>query len=255
MRTAAPTPTNPVQNASLHARMVTFLGGVRDQAGRRGFVPLASRTVVAVDLVAGRELWRKERIGRPIAATDQLVVTCGREGADFKVRVFGAADGRDVATLDAPGIPAWAVESAAADGAFQVTVTADGNRLHLVWHVRQQYRGGAPPRPDIAAQARRQAAGAWQLNLDTLSLRATDAVDETAMERDAADAHAAPADVSSDASVVALARVGDCLFALTTVRRDSATVIMLEARGTAGGVLWQVDLGESGVGPPRALRK
>ena len=235
--------------------MVTFLGGVRDEAGRRGYVPLAGRTVVAVDIDAGRVLWRKDGIGRPIAATDQLLITCDRDGSAFRLRLFGAGDGRDVAALDAPGIPAWAAGSGAADDAVQVTAATDGNRIRFTWQVRQLYRGGAPPRPDIAAQSRRQAAGVWQLNLDTLSLRESDAVVEAPTPRAATDADEAPAEVSDDPGVVALARVGERRFALKTVRRGSTTVITLEARGADGGVLWEVDLGESGMGPPRALRK
>lgn len=91
--------------------MVGFLGGVRDQAGRRAFVPVAGRLVVAVDLSGGTVLWRKERIGRLVAATEHRLVTLDREGPACRLRLFGAADGSDVAVLDAPGIPAWTAQA------------------------------------------------------------------------------------------------------------------------------------------------
>jgi hypothetical protein len=235
--------------------MVPFVGGVRDQTGRRAFVPLAGRMVVAVDLAAGTVLWRKERIGRPIAATERRLVTFDRDGPAFRLRLFDAADGREIAALDAPGIPAWAGEAGSGEDVVQVIATPADDEIHLAWQVRGQYRGGAPPRPDIAVQARRQASGTWRLDLESLSLREAAAVEDAASASDAADAGDRASDVSTDPNVVAIARVGDRLFALKTVRRESVTVITLEARGAADGVLWEVVLGETGAGPPRALRK
>ena len=234
--------------------METFVGGVRDQAGRRAFIPVAGRSVAAVDLAAGTLLWRKDRIGRPIAATERVLVTFDRDGPAFRLRLFGAADGGEVATLDAPGIPAWAADAGSGDDAVQVIATPDGGGIHLAWRVRGRYRGGAPPPSEIAAQAHRQGSGAWRLDLQTLSVRETDPADSPTPGKAAVDEIAAIPEVSTDPNVVALARVSDRLFAVKAVRRGAVTVITLEARGADGRVVWEVALGESDAGP-RAIRK
>jgi hypothetical protein len=236
--------------------MVPFLGGVRDLAGHCAFVPVAGPRIVAVDLLAGAVLWRRERIGRPVAATESRMVTLDCDGSAFRLRFFGARDGHELAALGAPGLPAWAADTAAGgQGGIDVTASPEDDGIHLAWRVRRQYRGGAPPRPDIAAGARQDAAGAWHVTIDPPGVQDVSAGQSADARSDGSEEAAALPEPSADPTVVALARAGGCVFALKAEQRGGATVIALEGQGEGGAVLWTVVLAESGGGPPRALRR
>src|SRR5471032_3340307 len=70
------------------AAMVSgFVGGVRDAQGLRGYVEVPAGEVVAIDLARGVALWRREKIGRPVAATARRLMTLDRAGERLVLRL------------------------------------------------------------------------------------------------------------------------------------------------------------------------
>jgi hypothetical protein len=130
---------------------VYFPRGAADPAGRTGYLAVDSG-IVAVDLSAGRELWRSDRAQRPLLVAGERPVAA---------RV--AEDPR-VVLLDERGEPALTsdpVPFPAAD-AVKLTSRLEDGRLVLEWE-GGGYAGGAPPPPEI----REQAGGAAAVDLES----------------------------------------------------------------------------------------
>ena len=225
----------------------SFVGGVRDAQGLRGYVEVNPGEVLAVDLVSGAVLWRRERIGRPVAATVQRLIALDREGDRYVLRLVDAASGVDAGRIDDFGMPDWAAKTGLTPDAVEVEASEVPGGIRLDWNLRQLYRGGAPPPEHIATEAREAVRGA--AIVDPNAARATPA------------ALAPPgppkpspfaAEATPDPSVFALDRVGDRVFAL----KAQGASLVLEARDArTGGVVWQAPLAERRASRPTPLRK
>ena len=231
--------------------MLTFVGGVRDTNGARGFIPIAPRAVVAVDLATGTRLWQRERIGRPIAATSNRLVTLGAAGDSFVLNLFDALTGEDRGRANASGMPDWAEVGTDPD-VVQVDAADTPDGVRLDWRIRHVYRGGAPPSAEVREAVPREAAGRLLLNIETGEATATEAAAEDARE-------AGPRDVLREAlgpGVVAADRVDDRVFALKAVPRGQTLIVVLEAHDArSGALLWEVPLAEQAPSRPAPLRK
>jgi hypothetical protein len=209
-----------------------FVAGVRDSQAERGFVEVPAGEVVAIDLGKGTVLWRRERIGRPIAATRQRLLTLDRAGDRLVLRLFDVVSGADAGTIDDLGMPAWAGRTDLAPDAVQVETAEVPDGVRLQWTVRHPYRGGAPPPPHIEAEAQREAHGA--VIVDPTTLRVTPTAPTPAAAQDITRAR----EGSTDPTVLASERVGDTVFAL----KASGPGITLQARDGRGTVLWELPL-------------
>jgi hypothetical protein len=235
--------------------MVTFVGGIRDAAGVHGFIPVGPDAVVAVDITRGVVLWRRDGIGRPIAATATRLVTLTREGEKFLLRILAAADGRDIGTAQDPGMPRWAARIDTSSDAVVVDAVETDEGIHIEWRMRRPYRGGAPPPRHVADQVNDEMRG--ELVLDPETARTSAA--PSALARNAAFATQAAAGephVSPDPGVVALDRIGDRMFALKVRSVDRKSVVTLEARNAQdGSTVWEATLVEHASEGPAPLRK
>ena len=231
--------------------VLTFVGGVRDAGNARGFVPVGPNAVVAVDLAAGAMLWRREQIGRPIAATSSRLITLVATGDSFVLKLFDTVTGEDRGQMQAAGMPDWADAGVDAD-VVQMDAADGSDGVHLDWRVRRPYRGGAPPSTETRAASQNEAAGHLLLNVDTGEAQAI--AGGTARVREAP-----PPPVSHEGlgpGVVAADRVEDRVFALKAVTQGQIVAVVLEAHDAASGALrWKLTLAEQAPSRPTPLRK
>lgn len=226
--------------------VMSFVGGVRDAQGRRGYVEVQGE-VVAVDLATGAMLWRRLGVGRPIAATAERLITLYRTGEGFILRLLDATTGADVARSEKLGMPDWAAEIGLAADAVQVEASEAVDGIRIQWRMRQPYRGGAAPPPEIAAKAREEATGGVIVDPNTAGLKPAVPESPTVPRRAAVSRPA-----SADSSVFALDREGDRVFALEA--KDSG--VTLEARDARdNSVLWRLPLAAQRASHPPPLRK
>ena len=219
-----------------------FVGGVRDSESQRGYVVVVPGDVVAIDLAKGVSLWRRERIGRPIAATAQYLMTLDRAGERFVLRLFHGASGADAGRIENLGMPDWAGKIGLAPDAVQVEAREVPGGIRLQWTLRQLYRGGAPPPPHVSSKAQEEVTGAAIIDPNTFLITPTTAAPPM-VPSTTTFVH----DASSDRNLFALDRVEDTVFAL----KAKGTGIALEARDARNGiVLWELLLTEQGVGRP-----
>jgi hypothetical protein len=223
-----------------------FVGGVRDSQGQRGYVEVAPGEVVAIDLAKGVALWRRERIGRPIAATAQRLMTLDWAGERVVLRLFDAASGADAGRIDNLGMPDWAAKTGLAPDALQVEASEVPGGVRLQWNLRQLYRGGAPPPPHITSRAQEEVTGAAIVDPNTSRITPATPAPPVAPRTTAS-----VRDASPDPNVFALDRVGATVFAL----KAKGAGVVLEARDARHGTaLWELPLVEQRAGRPTPQR-
>jgi hypothetical protein len=191
-------------------------------------------------------LWRREQIGRPIAATEQHVVTIDPSGPRVVLRLIDAGSGIDRGTIENFGMPDWVGKTGLAPDAVQIEAAEDTDGIRLQWRLRQPYRGGAPPPPDIARAAQREVTGAVVID-PTASQFHPATPRASTLPMSGADAPT----VSSDPTVYALDRVGDVDFAL----KAKGAGLSLEARDGDGTLRWELPLAELPQSRPMPQRK
>ena len=128
---------------------VYFPRGAADPAGRIGYLAV-DNGIMAVDLSAGRELWRSEHAQRPL-------LVAGERLAAARVR----SDPR-VVLLDPRGEPVMASKPVAMAEAARFRARLEDRRLVVEWE-GGGYAGGAPPPPEI----RERAAAAVAVDLES----------------------------------------------------------------------------------------
>ena len=225
----------------------SFLGGARDAEGRRGYVPIAQSEVVAVDLANGQVLWRRPRIGRPVAATLQRLITLDRARDRVVLRLIDASSGEEAAQIENFGMPDWVATSDLAPDLVQVDAAAVPDGIRLDWTLHRRYRGGAPPPKNPTAAAQEAVVGA--AIIDPIAARAVPAEPATPATPATAEPTYEP---STDPTVVALARVSETIFAL----KAQGSGVTLEARDARNGaVLWEAALSSQRADGPAPLRK
>jgi hypothetical protein len=231
--------------------MVNFLGGVRDQAGTRGFLSIGANSVVAVNLETGEVLWRRGRIGRPLAATAAGLLTLDVIGQTPVLRVIDGATGVDAASVGDLGMPEVTSDMLTAPDAIHLRVSEVPEGIILAWSIRRAYRGGAPPPREIAAEARREEAGA--VLLDLVSRTARPVATPPAALANRADVASL---TSSSPDTIALSPVGDRLYALKMDAIKGMSRITLEATNrTNGSTLWRTVLDQHDPERPGPIRK
>lgn len=238
--------------------MNSFFGGVRDPLARRGFIPLAPATVVAVDLATGDVLWRQSRIGRPVAATALQLVTLASRGDAFVLRLFDAETGRDMGMVEPTPWPHWADEGRRMD-AMEVTASEATDGVRLRWQIRYGYSGGAAPSAAVLAEAEREASGELLVNLETGQYSATPpaAAPQPPPTIDAPSVASVEPSVRAGEQTRELAReqIGSRVFTLGVEVRGASRVVVLGFHDAASGASWDTPIGEVGPARPGPLRK
>jgi hypothetical protein len=221
-----------------------FAGGVRDPDCRRGFVAVSAGSVVAVDLADGKVVWRRDRIGRPVAATGDRLVTLDREGRSFALRLLDAATGADAGAVKGFGMPDWADAAGLDADAVDLEATETPTGIRISWRVRRPYRGGAPPPARLAAQTQEKDRG--EVILDPRSGEVTSAASSVAEPMEAAPRTGVAARSSTDPDIVALEPVGSRTFSLKVDRSPGQPRgVTLEAHDTqSGSKLWETPLAQ-----------
>lgn len=237
-------------------RLNGFLGnGARDTKGLRAFLQVGQE-VAAVDLSSGALLWRRGKIGRPVAASPSRLVTLDRDGRLFVLRMFDAVTGADSGRVSDLGMPDLAIETGMARDAVRMEAFEHPEGVELVWQVRSPYRGGAAPPARIAARAA-NGLSTGVLLLDVAKGRAEKSAEMAISESVSGEApdlgpFAAPA-----AGVLAYDRIGDRLYVMKAPTDPGRPlVVTLEARDARdGSTVWETSLGELERERPMPLRK
>jgi hypothetical protein len=232
----------------------SFAGGVRDLEGARGYIAVGPE-IAAVDLGTGAVLWRRQRLGRPVAATASRLVTLDCHGPDYVVRLFDATTGADTGRVANLGMPAWAAEAGTEADAVDIRAAPTATGIELAWRVRRPYRGGAPPPHHVSVEAQRESTGAIVLDPATGEVSTVSTALSSAPQPSSPTLDLGPfAKPSPD--VIAFDRVGDRVFALKAQPRSNrSTRIALEARDAHdGSSLWGTSLGEIPVAKPSPQR-
>ena len=135
---------------------VYFPRGAADPAGRIGYLAVESG-VLAVDLSAGRELWRSDHAQRPLLVAGERLAAA-RLGDDPRV-VLLDDHGRPALTSDPVPLPGTQ--------AVKLRARLEDDRLTLEWVARGRYAGGAPPPPEIREREAGGAVGAAAIDLES----------------------------------------------------------------------------------------
>ena len=224
--------------------VMSFVGGVRDAIGRRGYVEVGSGEIAAVDLSRGTTLWRRAGVGRPIAATPDRLLTLDVVGNGFVIRFLDAQSGADAGQAEVAGMPDWAETTGLAPDAVQVTAAEMPEGVELRWRIRQPYRGGAPPPRSISAQAENVMTGS--LVVDPKASRVVSAAGPGS-DHDAESRQQSPAP-----NVPAAGTADDRTFTLDSTGSE----LVLEARaGPDNQLLWRLPLATQRASRPPPLRK
>jgi hypothetical protein len=237
--------------------VLSFAGGIRDAEGQHGYLEVAPGDVVAVDLASGSLLWRRDRIGRPIAASAKRLITLDRDGTEFVLRLIDAANGADAGRIRNFGMPDWAAQAGSGADAVAIDALETPAGIQLRWRLRRPYRGGAPPPAHIEAQSSEEATGA--VVVDPATARITPAAAQ-AQASAASAPRDAPRDLGPHAKpapdIFALDRVGDRLFALKVGAAADNSGVTLEASDARNGtLLWRTPLTASPAGRPTPQRR
>lgn len=131
--------------------------GISDPQGHIGAITPVECEIDLIDLVMGRRLRRLSRIGGPLMIDGPMLIGWQRQqDAPHQIRLFrvplSPADG----TLDwsAPvDLPGWVRPQAGFELDFGLRLVRDGGLYQLYWTGRLEYRGGAPPPRELAADA------------------------------------------------------------------------------------------------------
>jgi hypothetical protein len=199
-------------------------------------------------------LWRRDHVGRPVAATESRLITLDSEGSEFLLRVLAAEDGHETGVARSLGMPVWAAQIGTAEPAVHVNAAESGDAIRIEWRVRRPYQGGAPPSSEIAAASRSETAGAIVLDPATARVQAAPLL----AARGVADAISQEAEshVSADPEIVALDRIGDRTYAVRVRSVGGSSRVILEAsRAGQGTPLWEETLAERKPEGPGPLRK
>jgi hypothetical protein len=231
-----------------------FPGGVRDADGRQAYAAVGSGDVAAIDLSTGAVLWRKP-VGWPVEATTTRLLTLDRDGNRFVLRLLDAATGEQVRRISGFGMPDWADATPISPQTVLVDTAEGPSGIRLRWRVRRLYHGGAPPPPQIAAEARDERTGAILIDPRTGRFRSVAAPETTFGE-----AETKPRDLGEHATLtpdtIDLGRVGDRLFALKLRSQPGGGAeIVLEARDAHGSTLWETPIQQIERARPPPLRQ
>jgi len=233
----------------------SFAGGVRDSEGARGYLTVGSE-VTGVDLRTGTVLWRRGRVGRPVAATPTYLITLDQDGLRYVLRVLDATTGADTRRIENFGMPDWATDAGTDPDAVVITAAEAPTGIEVSWRVRRPYRGGAPPPHQIAMEAQRETVGSVVVDPTTGRITSTTASasgpKEAGLSAPDLGPHATPS-----SEIIAFDRVGDRLFALKSQPRpDRSAQGALEARNAHdGSTIWEASLGETQAARPSPRRQ
>lgn len=145
---------------------VFFPGGVADPAERAGYVADGGE-IVAVELAAGRPLWRTDAASRPLVVFgDRLaaaVPLADRSNVLQIVVLDLTRQGESMLASDPVVFPEWV--SVANRASFGCTAHVEGGRLLLDWEAHARYGGGAAPPAQISRQSTKSTAGTFAVDL------------------------------------------------------------------------------------------
>jgi hypothetical protein len=149
----------------------SFPGGIADASGRYGFVDTAASGIVAIDLSAGREMWRSTSVHRPLLIIGDRVAALRATRRGLQLVLFDMATGSETLVSATLPLPEWVRELWQRPDGFTIAAEASEGALDLMWQARRGYEGGAPPSPKIEAQLRRSDAGQLRVDLGSGRVR------------------------------------------------------------------------------------
>jgi hypothetical protein len=219
---------------------VPFPAGVADPARGVAFLRLAGDEIVAVDLTNGEVKWRAVGLGRPIGAVTEGLVTIARGRKGIDVSVVDAASGRAKKQVRAVPIPAWVADELDRTDGFAATAVERNGAIEVAWKARQLYREGAPPSHNPSGRA--EVPGHF-----VIPAGGRRAVDASTVHANAARA--------PDFSAPMEATLGEHVYALDSVVKNSEVSVMLKARHQpSGSVLWEREIKRLAQSRPPPLR-
>jgi hypothetical protein len=143
----------------------SFPGGIADASGHYGFVDTAASGTVAIDLRAGREMWRSTSVHRPLLIVGGRVAALRPTHRGLQLVLLDIATGSETLVSAPLPLPEWVLELWQRPDCFTIVAEAGEGVLDLMWQARKGYEGGAPPSPKIEAQLRRSDAGRLRVDL------------------------------------------------------------------------------------------
>jgi hypothetical protein len=171
---AAPLPQPPAWMTPL-----AIPGGVADPAGKTGYIANDKDAVEAVNLENGEVLWTANVPGKPLAVAGKLVlvqVPVSGKGNAVRVVALGAeAKGKQVLESEPVVFPDWVATGLAGGKSFTSSARLHKGDLLLSWQARSSYWGGARPRPEVEAAARKEAHGVARVSLENGKVEMLDA--------------------------------------------------------------------------------
>jgi hypothetical protein len=145
--------------------------GVADPAGKVGYVMGVSGHVEALDLGTGKVLWEAKEAGRPLLVVDKALLiqapVAGKANAVRVVLLDTAREGKQLLESEPVVFPDWVSVGLTHGRTFSSEAWAHKGDLLLRWRANAFYAGGAAPTPEIQRQARKEASGVAQVNLET----------------------------------------------------------------------------------------
>jgi hypothetical protein len=227
-----------------------FPRGVADSVGRRAFVRAPGDGLVALELSSGREVWRTTEPLRPLIAWDDRLVAVRSVPGGLRVVVLDASSGRERCASPTVSLPEWANASLEGSPDFVVSAEAEGAAVVLRWSARARYRGGAAPTREVEAASRRDARGAFRVDVSTCALEEVSAA-EPAVETLAGSRGGQP---SPDPEVLEQHEIEGRRFQLVSRRSARGTVrfVLRAVDAATERTAWEVAIGEAA--PPRPRR-
>lgn len=154
-----------------HTRPIFLPRGVAGPEKLIGYIGEPAGGIEAIDLAAGGLHWRTETAAWPAIVIEKwLAVLCfARDlpGALQVVTLDRSKQGQRVVESDPLVFPDWVSAAIIPEEFFSYRVSADRRVLIFEWEAHARYRGGAPPPASVLAQATRDAAGIFRVDIET----------------------------------------------------------------------------------------
>jgi hypothetical protein len=166
----------PAPEKDASARPVPLPVGVADAAGKVGYVPNDKDGIDAIDLANGETLWQSKESTKPLLALEKRLVVWVpvKDKHEIRLLVLDTTDkGKKVIESDPIALPDWS-GFGGYGRSFTAKANPDKDGVVVTWEARSWYAGGARPTPEVEKAARKEAAGAARVNLETGKVETVD---------------------------------------------------------------------------------
>ncbi|HXU36441.1 MAG TPA: hypothetical protein VN937_08765 [Blastocatellia bacterium] len=166
-----------------HAKPIFLPRGVAGPEKLVGYIAEPAGGIEAIDLLAGGPDWRTETDAWPAIVIEKwLAVVCFARDLPGALQVVALDRSKqgEPAVESAPLVfPDWVSAAIIPGELFSYRVSADGRVLIFEWEAHARYRGGAPPPASVLAQATRDAAGIFHVDIETGEVKSLPAQKQT----------------------------------------------------------------------------